>query len=72
MESSLKLHLRRDADVASSKVVTVQQGCGIDYLLGSYALENIKDAERKQAKVLSLGVYIDNRFARSSCLCLHQ
>ena len=30
--------------------VTFQPECGIDYLLGSYALENIKDAERKKAK----------------------
>ena len=40
------------------KRVTVQPGCGIDYLLGSYALENIKDAERKQAKgALSRNLY---------------
>ena len=38
--------------------VTVLPGCGIDYLLGSYALENIKDAERKQAKgALSRSLY---------------
>ena len=38
--------------------VTVQPGCGIDYLLGSYELENIKDAERKQAKgALSRSLY---------------
>ena len=39
-------------------IVTVQPGCGIDYLLGSYALENIKDTERKQAKgALSESLY---------------
>ena len=35
--------------ISQLNTVTVQPGCGIDYLLGSYALENIKDAERKQA-----------------------
>ena len=46
------------SDVNQSVGVTVQPGCRIDYLLGSYALENIKDAERKQAKgALSRSLY---------------
>ena len=49
------LHLKKVFHVT---YVTVQPGFGIDYLLGSYALENIKDAERKQAKgALSESLY---------------
>ena len=43
---------------SSNYIVTVPPGCGIDYLLGSYALENNKDTERKQAKgALSRNLY---------------
>ena len=38
--------------------ITIQLGYRIDYLLGSYAIENIKDVVRKQPKgTLSWSLY---------------